>query len=360
MTAEFTRVCGSCAQTIHHPTARALYTAKRRDLPCRSCSSKKDDINILARRCPTCDEVITYKDVKIRRTADKKNLSCQSCAGKVRWTPEAIAIESERMKLARQDPNGIWNTVEYKQNKSEGLKRAHRNPNSVWNQEWWHENQSQKMTEHALSGSHPFQTMKLDSETLRENERKRVATRNDPDSEWQKHVSFVNSDEGRHETSERMKIARATNPVFHTDEFKAKISHHLIGARKQVKQSKISQAERELGKRLATLDPSFNLNEYKFSVGPYHPDIVNHETKIIVEFFGDYPHSNPVVYAPDTWNGLRHKLAHEVNAADAKRNAFIESQGWHVIVVWESDWKRSRSEVVERVIAASNARKSHQ
>ncbi len=358
MTAEFTRVCGSCAQTIHHPTARALYSAKRRNLPCRSCSSKKDDINILTRRCPTCNEIITYKDVKIRRAADKKNLSCQSCAGKVRWTPEAIVAESERMKLARQDANGIWNTVEYKQNKSEGLKRAHQNPDSVWNQSWWRENQSQKMGDHAASGSHPFQTMKLDEETLRENELKRVVTRKDPNSEWQRHVMFVNSDKGRREASERMKISRATNPVFHSDEFKAKNNQHLIKARKQVRKKQISQHERELAESLRKLDPQFNLNEFVFNVGPYHPDIVNHETKTIIEFHGDYAHSNPSIHASNNWNSLRHKNASDVWLSDAKRNAFIESQGWHVIVVWESDWKRSRSEVVERIISASNARKS--
>lgn len=122
-------------------------------------------------------------------------------------------------------------------------------------------------------------------------------------------------------------------------------------------EKQISQHERELAERLTAIDAAFTLNEYKFSVGPYHPDIVNHETKTIVEFFGDYTHSNPTLYSSDTWNALCKKSAGEVNISDAKRNVFIESQGWLVLVIWESDWKKSRSETVERVITASNARK---
>jgi very-short-patch-repair endonuclease len=42
--------------------------------------------------------------------------------------------------------------------------------------------------------------------------------------------------------------------------------------------------------------------------------------------------------------------ASQIWSKDAKRTAFIESQGWRVIIVWERDWKRSKQEIIDRII----------
>jgi G:T-mismatch repair DNA endonuclease (very short patch repair protein) len=83
------------------------------------------------------------------------------------------------------------------------------------------------------------------------------------------------------------------------------------------------------------------LVDYKINVkiGIYKPDYVNEKTKHIVEIYGDYWHCNPTIYKEDFYHTQLKKTAKEKWNLDAKRQRYLESMGYIVTVVWESDLK---------------------
>lgn len=263
------------------------------------------------------------------------------------------------MKRERVQNAGAWLNKESVRKKSESLKLAHARHDAPWNTPEWRAHQSWVATQQALSGTHPFQN--LSREQVMDAAQKSRTTNMMSGSIFQQHMEWRNTDEGHVWLSEIAKKFRAENPVFKSNEYKEKIRAHLTQARKQVKQSRSSKHERLLAELLHTADHRFVLNEAgpKVNIGPYHPDIVDVERKIVVEFYGDYSHSHPDKYVDDAWNALRHRTAREVREFDAKRNAFIESQGWKVIVVWESEWKASRENVIQRIIGSCNETLDH-
>lgn len=296
----------------------------------------------LVRRCPSCDSPISYKNTyagqRNFKRAEAENRLCKRCT----------------MKRERISQADSWLNEESVKKKSESLKLAHAKPDAPWKTQEWRENQSKSMIQHALSGTHPFQL--FTREKIMEMSAKTWATNLTSGSNFQKHVEWRNTDEGHEWLSHIAKKFRAENPIFQSEEYKQKIKSHLTQARKLVRKKKSSRHERALAEALHKANSDFVLNEAgpNINVGPYHPDIVNEKCKIVVEFYGDYSHSNPNLYAEDSWNGLRCKTAREMHEHDTKRNAFIESEGWRVIVVWESDWKKSNEDVVNKIIKEAN------
>lgn len=82
------------------------------------------------------------------------------------------------------------------------------------------------------------------------------------------------------------------------------------------------------------------------------PDIIHHEKKIIVEFYGDYYHCNPSVlkYEATYYNKCRKKTAREIWDFDAHRVARLEAMGFKVIIVWETDFEKDALACVKRVL----------
>ena len=80
-----------------------------------------------------------------------------------------------------------------------------------------------------------------------------------------------------------------------------------------------TEAERRMWEQLR----ASRLNGFKFlrqlSIGPYFADFACRSRKLIIEV-----------------DGATHGEVHEVNY-DARRTAFLESQGWQVIRVWNID-----------------------
>ena len=71
----------------------------------------------------------------------------------------------------------------------------------------------------------------------------------------------------------------------------------------------------------------------------YRVDEVNEEKRIIIEFNGDYWHCNPDRYSADfvVWSGKTPYTAAERWERDRQRKAKLESAGYRVIYIWESD-----------------------
>jgi len=77
----------------------------------------------------------------------------------------------------------------------------------------------------------------------------------------------------------------------------------------------------------------------------FYVDFMNHDSKEIFELYGDYWHCHPRFEA--SWN-LKYEgvnpttgeVPAEKREKDVKRIELIESFGYHVTVVWQSDLKK--------------------
>jgi G:T-mismatch repair DNA endonuclease (very short patch repair protein) len=87
-------------------------------------------------------------------------------------------------------------------------------------------------------------------------------------------------------------------------------------------------------KLLENFLPSYLINQ---RVSRYKPDYVNVETKHIIEVYGDYWHCNPKYFDANFYHTQLKKTAAEKWQEDKQRNMHLESLGYSVTVVWESD-----------------------
>lgn len=95
-------------------------------------------------------------------------------------------------------------------------------------------------------------------------------------------------------------------------------------------------------------------NTYDFTVDGYNPrpDIIISSLNVVIEINGDYWHGNPLKYKE---NDIIHKwggaiMVKEIWEYDKKRNNQIESFGFKVIVLWESDIKELNSEKLWKIL----------
>jgi G:T-mismatch repair DNA endonuclease (very short patch repair protein) len=72
-------------------------------------------------------------------------------------------------------------------------------------------------------------------------------------------------------------------------------------------------------------------------IGTCKPDYLNEETKHIIEVYGDYWHCNPNLFKEDFYHSQLKMTAKEKWQADEGRVEHLESLGYTVTIVWESD-----------------------
>lgn len=78
-------------------------------------------------------------------------------------------------------------------------------------------------------------------------------------------------------------------------------------------------------------------------------DITIPSKRVVVEFNGDYWHCNPALYSADYIHPVRRKSAAQIWQEDQVKLDIMIDQGYNVIVVWESDWKDCKEEVLKRI-----------
>jgi very-short-patch-repair endonuclease len=85
------------------------------------------------------------------------------------------------------------------------------------------------------------------------------------------------------------------------------------------------------------------------NVGDYIVDVICEDK--IIEFYGDFWHANPEQYKPDTKVNLpgTPQFAEDIWDRDSKRIACLEKMGYHVMIVWESDWHKNKSRCLELI-----------
>lgn len=89
-------------------------------------------------------------------------------------------------------------------------------------------------------------------------------------------------------------------------------------------------------------------------VGGWCCDYVNHELKLVVEFFGDFWHHNPVIYDIEYVNPFTKRSSADVWERDQRKIHELSNLGYKVIVVWEHDWKLNSDKCIQEIINASN------
>ena len=96
--------------------------------------------------------------------------------------------------------------------------------------------------------------------------------------------------------------------------------------------------------------------------GVYLYDFVCSELKLCVEYHGDHYHGNPKIYTPSQTlrgRGQSKTKAYEVWKRDEEKNNVIrEKRNYEVLVVWESDWKKNREEVLSKIMGVINEKRS--
>lgn len=75
----------------------------------------------------------------------------------------------------------------------------------------------------------------------------------------------------------------------------------------------------------------------------------------IIEFNGDYWHCNPKTWTPDKYNKSLHMTAQEVWAKDLDKKICAESYGYEVLTVWDSDYKETPDNVINKCIDFINS-----
>lgn len=80
------------------------------------------------------------------------------------------------------------------------------------------------------------------------------------------------------------------------------------------------------------------------------PDEINHELKIIVEFYGDFWHCNPKKYKdPQLYITQLGRTVGEQWKRDRKRLSCFYRNGYSVIIVWDRDFTRHTQKYIERI-----------
>jgi len=99
----------------------------------------------------------------------------------------------------------------------------------------------------------------------------------------------------------------------------------------------------------------FSSEEY---LSGFIPDEINHELKIIVEFYGDYYHCNPILYSDSgVYISAISRTVGEQWKRDEGRLACFYKLGYVVVIVWEHDFKLDPELQIKRIIETVEKRK---
>lgn len=109
-----------------------------------------------------------------------------------------------------------------------------------------------------------------------------------------------------------------------------------------------SRPERQLEEACAQLGAV----KHNVNIGTWNVDVMFDDVKLIVELFGDYWHMNPCKYDADAAHNLMGKTAAQLWERDARKLAELRALGYHVEVIWESDWRSDSAACMERIALA--------
>jgi len=106
----------------------------------------------------------------------------------------------------------------------------------------------------------------------------------------------------------------------------------------------IEYMEERIGYSLVTDHTTLKMADGKV----YFPDAYDPDTKTVYEFDGDYYHGNPNRYAPDQTNYTSKKTMGELYEATLKKKSDLETNGYTVLSIWESEWDAFKTTLPDR------------
>ena len=104
-----------------------------------------------------------------------------------------------------------------------------------------------------------------------------------------------------------------------------------------------SMAEKEFKIFLESI--GFKVDE-QFQILYKFYDFIIKNTKLIIEFDGDYWHCNPTVYP----NGPENKMQKDAIKNDKYKKGLAETRGYTLIRVWEKDFNENKPGVKKRLL----------
>jgi hypothetical protein len=88
---------------------------------------------------------------------------------------------------------------------------------------------------------------------------------------------------------------------------------------------------------LPNLFVSLSFNEYDFG---------SIDKKILVEFYGDYWHANPLKYKNEWVHPVRKLTAKHIHHIDNMKRLNATRQGFRTFIIWELDWREKKEEII--------------
>lgn len=93
----------------------------------------------------------------------------------------------------------------------------------------------------------------------------------------------------------------------------------------------------------------YNLTRHSETVRPYICDIFIPELNLIIEYYGDYWHCNPIKYSPDYYHKIKKRTAQEIWDYDKNKIDLIKENGYNLEIVWEKDYNQN-PKIINQII----------
>jgi len=117
-------------------------------------------------------------------------------------------------------------------------------------------------------------------------------------------------------------------------------AHHLKNP------SHRSKGEIELAEFCTQLQSHVEFNK---NIDRYNVDILFEDKRVIIEYFGDFWHMNPIQWNESDVNPVTGFLAKFTWDRDATKVKRLSDLNYNVISIWEHDWKCNRTDCEERI-----------
>jgi hypothetical protein len=108
-----------------------------------------------------------------------------------------------------------------------------------------------------------------------------------------------------------------------------------------------SKIEDQFFQAIKAVYPDISRGTIRLGKRWFFPDVLAPHDGVVIEFYGDFWHANPQRYAYG--DIVNHTTAAAIWRRDAERVEAIESLGYQVIIVWESDYKSDRLATVKHI-----------
>lgn len=79
-------------------------------------------------------------------------------------------------------------------------------------------------------------------------------------------------------------------------------------------------------------------------------DYIDFKNKKVIEFNGDFWHCNPNKYDENYIHRLTNKTAKKIWEFDKTKNNFMINKGYDILVIWESEYRINKDEVIKKCI----------